>query len=92
MLLRKVSRLFTIKTRFEAFLLIYALALGATTRGTHYLVQYPGWGGYLLFFACTGAVFLAGAKILDCLRLEKTVKEQRAEANQADAAEFTRAA
>ena len=70
-MLRKVSRLFTIKTRFEAFLLIYALALGATTRGVVYLEQFPGWGGYLLFFACTGAVFLAGAKILDCLRYER---------------------
>jgi len=70
-MLRKISRLFTIKTRFEAFVLIYALALGATTRGLHYIVQYPGWGGYLLFLACTGAVFLAGAKILDCLRYER---------------------
>ena len=70
-MLRKISRLFTIKTRFEAFLLIYALALGATTRGAHYLIQYPGWGGTLLFLACTGAVFLAGAKILDCLRYER---------------------
>jgi hypothetical protein len=70
-MLRKISRLFTIKTRFEAFLLIYALALGATTRGTHYIEQFPGWGGYLLFLACTGAVFLAGAKILDCLRYER---------------------
>ena len=70
-MLRKVKRLFTIKTRFEAFVLIYALALGATTRGSHYLEQYPGWGGYLLFLACTGAVFLAGAKILYCLRYER---------------------
>jgi hypothetical protein len=70
-MLRKISRLFTIKTRFEAFLLIYALALGATTRGAHYIEQFPGWGGYLLFMACTGAVFLAGAKILDCLRYER---------------------
>jgi hypothetical protein len=74
-MLRKVSRLFTIKTRFEAFLLIYALALGATTRGAQYLVQFPGWGGYLLFVACTGAVFLAGAKILDCLRYERAATE-----------------
>ena len=73
-MLRKVSRLFTIKTRLEAFVLIYALALGATTRGAHYLEQYPGWGGYLLFLACTGAVFLAGAKILDCLNYEKAAK------------------
>ncbi len=70
-MLRKIKRLFTIRTRFEAFLLIYALALGATTRGAHYIEQYPGWGGYLLFTACTGAVFLAGAKILDCLRYER---------------------
>lgn len=74
-MLRRVKRLFTIRTRFEAFLLIYALALGATTRGAHYLEQYPGWGGYLLFLACTGAVFLAGAKILDCLKYEREREE-----------------
>ena len=73
-MLRKVSRLFVIKTRFEAYVIIYALALGATTRGTHYLLQFPGWGGWLLFLACTGAVFLAGAKILDCLNYEKAAK------------------
>lgn len=77
-MLQKVKRLFTIKTRFEAFVLIYALALGATTRGTHYLVEYPGVGGYLLFAACTGAVFLAGAKILDCLRYEREREEAAA--------------
>jgi hypothetical protein len=77
-MLRKVSRLFTIKTRFEAFLLIYALALGATTRGVVYIEQFPGWGGYALFFACTGAVFLAGAKILDCLRYERAAKAENA--------------
>ena len=74
-MLKKVSRLFVIKTRWEAFLIIYALALGATERGTHYLQQYPGYGGYLLFFACTGSVFLAGAKILDCLKYEQAAKE-----------------
>jgi hypothetical protein len=77
-MLRKVKRLFTIRTRFEAFLLIYALALGATTRGAHYVEQYPGWGGYLLFLACTGAVFLAGAKILDCLRYERAEEAEPA--------------
>lgn len=70
-MLRKLGRLFIIKNRFEAFLIIYALALGATARGTVYLEQYPGIGGQLLFLATTGAVFLGGAKILDCLRLEK---------------------
>ena len=74
-MLRKISRLFVIRTRLEAFLIIYALALGATTRGTHYLLQFPGWGGWLLFLACTGAVFMAGAKILDCLRYERAARE-----------------
>jgi hypothetical protein len=78
MVLKKISRLFVIKTRFEAFLIIYALALGATARGAHYLVDYPGWGGKLLFLACTGAVFMAGAKILDCLKFERAAKEDPA--------------
>ena len=73
-MLRKLSRLFVIKTRFEAFLIIYALGLGATERGTHYLTQFPGWGGKLLFVACTAAVFMAGAKILDCLKYERAAK------------------
>lgn len=72
-MLRKVGRLFVIKTRFEAFLIIYALALGSSARGMIYLQDYPGFGGQLLFLATTGAVFLAGAKILDCLKLEKEV-------------------
>lgn len=74
-MLRKISRLFVIKTRFEAFLIIYALALGATERGAHYLTQFPGYGGKLLFLACTAAVFMAGAKILDCLKYEKAERE-----------------
>ena len=77
-MLRKIARLFVIKTRFEAFLIIYALALGSCARGMIYLHDYPGFGGKLLFLATTGAVFLGGAKILDCLRLEKEVAELRA--------------
>ena len=72
-MLRKIGRLFVIKTRFEAFLIIYALALGSTARGTEYLHKFPGFGGQLLFLATTGAVFLAGAKVLDCIRLENEV-------------------
>ncbi|MCK9544012.1 MAG: hypothetical protein M0R03_18485 [Novosphingobium sp.] len=68
---RKIARLFVIKTRLEAFLIIYALALGAVERGSVYLDRFPGWGGKLLFLACTGAVFMAGAKILDCLKHEQ---------------------
>lgn len=67
-MLRKVGRLFTIKTRFEAWLVIYAIALGAVERGRHYLEIYPGFMGWLLALACTGVVFLAGAKLLDSVR------------------------
>lgn len=70
-MLAKVKRLFIIKTRFEACLIIYALGLGAIERGIHYLDQYPGYGGYMLLTACTGSVFLAGGKIFDALRYEK---------------------
>jgi hypothetical protein len=67
---RRIARLFTIKTKFEAFVVIYGLALGATERGAHYLVQYPGAGGWLLFAACPAAVFMAGGRILDSLDRE----------------------
>jgi hypothetical protein len=70
-MLAKIKRLFMIKTRVEAYMIIYALAVGATERGTVYLNQFPGTGGKLLFVCCTGAVFMAGAKILDCLRFER---------------------
>ncbi len=84
-MLGKVRRLFVIKTRFEAFLIIYALALGAAERGSVYLTQYPGFGGKLLFLACTGAVFMAGAKILDCLKHEKAAEEALQAQAQAEA-------
>ena len=67
-MLKKALRLFVIKTRLEAWAIIYALAVGGVTRGLHYTEQYPGFGGWLLFAACTGAVFMAGAKILDATR------------------------
>ena len=67
---RKFGRLFTIKTRWEAWLVIYAIALGAVERGQHYLQAYPGWGGWMLALACTGVVFIAGGKLLDSVRPE----------------------
>lgn len=73
-MLAKVKRLFTIKTRFEAFLVIYALALGGCERGIHYLGQYPGFGGKLLFLACTGSVFMAGGMILDNLAMRRSLR------------------
>lgn len=66
----KVRRLFVIKTRTEAFLIIYALAVGAIERGQHYMESYHGFGGWMLAAACTGSVFLAGAAILDGLKVK----------------------
>ena len=77
-MLRKVARLFVIKNRFEAYLIIFALALGAMERGTDYLDRFPGYGGWMLFAACSGAVFLGGAKILDALRYEQGARAAEA--------------
>ena len=77
-MLRKVVRLFMIKTPVEAYMIIFALALGACERGKIYLVQYPGFGGKLLFLACTVAVLMAGVKILDCLKHDKRAREAQA--------------
>ena len=67
-MLRKIGRLFTIRTRLEAWFVIYAIALGAVERGQHYLASYPGSFGWMLALACTGVVFLAGGKLLDSVR------------------------
>lgn len=69
--MQRIKRLFTIKTKFEAFLIIYALGLGAVERGMVYMQQYPGFGGQLLALACTGAVFMAGGKVLDAVALQR---------------------
>lgn len=69
-MLRKVSRLFRIKTKFEAFLVIYGLGTGAVERGVHYVHQYPGAEGWMLFCLTPAAVFMAGARILDSLERE----------------------
>ena len=66
-MLTKIRRLFIIKTKFEAFAVIYALALGAADRGIIYMAQYPGFGGKLLFVACGAAVMMAGGKIIDAI-------------------------
>lgn len=70
-MLARIARLFVIKTRIEAFVVIYALAMGAVDRGRAYLDIYPGLGGKLLFAACMGTVAIAGAKILDCVRYDR---------------------
>ena len=77
-MLKKLGRLFTIKTRTEAWLVTYAIAVGAVERARHYLDLYPGTGGVLLALACTGVVFVAGAKLLDSVRPAlATVKASR---------------
>jgi hypothetical protein len=66
-MLSRVARLFVIKTKFEAFVVIYGLGTGAVERGAHYLQQYPGLGGRILFVLPPVAVFMAAARILDSL-------------------------
>lgn len=61
----RLARLFTVKTRLEAFLLIYAIAVGAAERARHYIETYPGASGYILAAACSGVVFIAGGMLLD---------------------------
>lgn len=69
--MKKLRRLFTIKTKFEAFMAIYALSLGAAERGVHYMGEYPGVGGMLLALACTSAVFIAGGLMIDAVELKQ---------------------
>ena len=67
-MLKRLARLFTIKTRLEAFLVTYAIAVGAVERGFHYMQNYPGNGGVLLALACLGVPFIAGAKLVDSVK------------------------
>lgn len=67
-MLKRLGRLFVIKTRFEAYAVTYAIAVGAVERGRHYLDVFPGTFGLVMAALCTGVVFLAGAKLLDSVR------------------------
>jgi hypothetical protein len=64
----RLARLFTIKTRTEAFLVTYAIAVGAIERGLHYMDQYGGYSGIILALACLGVPFIAGAKLIDAVK------------------------
>jgi len=68
----RIKRLFSIRTKFEAFLAIYAIAMGATARGMHYLDDYPGIGGKLLFLCCCLAVMVVGGLMIDGVTLKQT--------------------
>ena len=78
-MIKKFGRLFVIKTRWEAMAVIYALALGAVERGLHYLDRFPGYGGWLLFAACTGVVFMAGAKLMDLTRADNGERRRKSD-------------
>ncbi len=77
--LRKFGRLFVIKNRFEALAVTYALALGAIERGQHYREVYPGFTGWLFFAACTCAVFMAGARLLEFTRKDNRQRRRRSD-------------
>ena len=68
----RLGRLFVIKTRWEAWAVIWAITMGAIERGKHYLDIFPGALGWTFFALCTGVVFIAGAKLLDSVRDEST--------------------
>ncbi|MCW2366239.1 MULTISPECIES: hypothetical protein [unclassified Sphingobium] len=70
--MRKIARLFTIRTKFEAYLAIFGVAMGATARGAHYLEVYPGFPGYLLYASCCGAVMIVGGLMIDGVTLKQT--------------------
>ena len=73
--MHKIKRLFTIKTKFEAFLAIYAVAMGASARGVHYLHDYPGAPGVILFVTCCSATFIVGGVLLDAVALKQKYGE-----------------
>jgi hypothetical protein len=77
--LRKFGRLFVIKNRFEACAVIYALGLGAIERGLHYMQVYPGFAGWLFMVACTCAVFMAGARLLEFTRKDNKQRRRRSD-------------
>ena len=65
--MKKLKRLFQIKTKAEVFLITYPLALGAVKRGQDYMEQYQGKVGWVFFALCLGAVFLASSKMLQAV-------------------------
>jgi hypothetical protein len=78
-MIKRIGRLFVIKNRFEALAVIYALGLGAADRGMRYLEVYPGAGGWLMFAACTAAVFMAGARLMELTRKDSGQRRRKAD-------------
>ena len=63
----RIARLFTIRTRTEAWFVIYAIAFGAVERGPA-LPAHPQGNGWVLALACTAVGFLARAKLFGSVR------------------------
>lgn len=78
-LIKFIARLFVIKNRWEAMAVIYALGLGAADRGMRFMDVYPGVGGWLMFAACTAAVFMAGARLLELTRKDSGLRRRKAD-------------
>ena len=76
-IVKLIVRLFIIKNRWEAIAVIFALGLGAVDRGMRYLEVYPGIGGWLMFAACTTAVFMAGARLLEITRKDNRHRRRK---------------
>lgn len=64
-MLKRLKNLMRISTKFDAGLVIYAIAVGALERGHHYFEQYPGGVGYMMLGASTLVVFIAGGALID---------------------------
>ena len=73
--MKRILRLFTIKTKLEVFMITYALGLGGVKRGQEYMIQYPGNIGKVFFLLCTGAVFIAAAKMLQAVEFDAAFGE-----------------
>jgi hypothetical protein len=65
--MKKLSRLFQIKTKAEVFLITYPLALGAVKRGQDYMLLYPGKIGWVFLGLTCAAVFMASSKMLQAV-------------------------
>jgi hypothetical protein len=76
-IIRSIGRLFVVKNRWEALAVIYALGLGAADRGMRYMDVYPGVGGWIMFAACTAAVFMAGARLLELTRKDNRLRRRK---------------
>lgn len=75
-MIRKLGRLFVIRTRLEAMAVIYALGVAAVDRGFAYLDAYP-MAGWLFVVACPFAVVMAGARLLELTRRDNGERRRK---------------